>query len=122
MIDHVVLNVRDLAGSRKFYEQALAPLGYAAIMEFTDWVGFGMAGKADFWLARRDPANTGVHVALRCSKRSEVDGFHAAAMKAGGKDHGKPGLREDYHPHYYGAFALDPDGNNIEVVCHDPKG
>jgi catechol 2,3-dioxygenase-like lactoylglutathione lyase family enzyme len=122
MIDHVVLNVRDLASSRKFYEQSLAPLGYTALKSFPDWVGFGRDGKADFWITRRDLVNTGVHLALRCDKRKQVDEFHAAAVKAGGKDNGKPGIRKDYHPNYYGAFAFDPDGNNIEAVCHEPQG
>lgn len=122
MIDHIVLNVRELEASRKFYEQVLSPTGYGVTMSFPDWVGFGKDGKADFWLARRDPANTAVHVAFRCGRRREVDQFHAAALKAGGKDNGKPGVRKDYHPNYYGAFVFDPDDNNIEAVCHEAEG
>ena len=121
MIDHVVLNVRDVEVSRKFYAGALAPLGYAALKSFPGWVGFGMAGKADFWLTRRDPIGAGVHVAWRCDRRKQVDEFHAAALKAGGKDNGRPGLRKEYHPDYYGAFVLDPDGNNMEAVCNEPQ-
>ena len=119
MIDHLVLNVKDLEKCRKFYEKALAPLGYSVTMSFPDWVGFGTSGKTDFWLAHRDPYNTGVHVAFRCQQRKPVEAFYAAAMKAGGTDHGKPGVRQDYHPNYYGAFVLDPEGNNIEAVCHE---
>ena len=122
MIDHLVLNVRELGESRRFFEQVLSPLGYGVAMSFPDWVGFGTSGKADFWLARRDPANTAVHLAFQCGKRKQVDEFHSAAMKAGGKDNGKPGIRRDYDPNYYAAYVLDLDGNNIEVVCHDPQG
>ena len=122
MIDHVALNVKDLKASRAFYEKTLAPLGIVPSMSFPDWEGFGAGGKAEFWLVRRDPAAKGLHLALRCSKRSQVDAFHAAALKAGGTDHGKPGIREDYSPDYYAAFILDPDGNNIEVVCKDSQG
>jgi catechol 2,3-dioxygenase-like lactoylglutathione lyase family enzyme len=120
MIDHLVLNVRDLAASRRFYEQALAPIGHTVTMSFPDWVGFGMDGKVEFWLVRRDPASTAVHVAFRCTQRKPVEEFHAAALRAGGKDNGRPGVRKDYHPNYYGAFVFDPDGNNIEAVCHEP--
>ena len=120
MIDHLVLNVRDLEKSRKFYEQALAPLGYSVTMSFPGWAGFGASGKTDFWLAQRDPIGKGVHVAFRCQQRKAVEAFYAAAMKAGGTDHGKPGVREDYHPNYYAAFVLDPEENNIEAVCHEP--
>jgi catechol 2,3-dioxygenase-like lactoylglutathione lyase family enzyme len=121
MIDHIVLNVRDLEKSQKFYEAALAPLGYSVSKSFPNWVGFGADGKADFWLARRDPVGGSIHIALASKKHGPVDQFYAAAIKAGGKDNGKPGLRKDYHPHYYGAFVLDPDGNNIEAVCQEPQ-
>jgi catechol 2,3-dioxygenase-like lactoylglutathione lyase family enzyme len=122
MIDHMALNVRDKGTAKAFYERALQPLGYAAVMDFPEGTGFGPEGKPIFWIARRDPVNTGVHVAFHCAKRADVDAFHAAALAAGGKDNGKPGLRAQYHPAYYGAFVLDPDGNNIEAVCHDPNG
>ena len=120
MIDHLALNVRDLGASRKFYEKALGPLGYTVTMSFPDWVGFGASGKTEFWLARRDPPTSAVHVAFRCGQRKPVEEFHAAGLRAGGKDNGKPGVRKDYHPNYYAAFVLDPDGNNIEAVCHEP--
>jgi catechol 2,3-dioxygenase-like lactoylglutathione lyase family enzyme len=121
MIDHVALNVKDKDISREFYEQALLPLGYEVIMDFPEGTGLGPEGKPIFWVARRDPVHTGVHIALHCASRAMVDAFHAAALAAGGTDNGKPGVREQYHPAYYGAFVLDPDGNNIEAVCHDPN-
>ena len=121
MIDHVVVNVRDLAASRRFYEQALAPLGYQVVMAFPETVGFGIAGKPDFWIGRRQPIHSNLHVSFSCARRGLVRDFYDAALKAGGKDNGPPGIREMYHPTYYGAFVLDPDGNNIEAVCHQPE-
>ena len=120
MIDHIVLNVRDVAASKQFYAAALAPLDFDVILEIAGGVGFGKDGKPEFWISSRPTAHTGVHVAFGSEDRDGVDAFYAAAMEAGGRDNGPPGLRELYHPHYYGAFALDPDGNNIEVVCHAP--
>jgi len=120
MIDHVILNVGDVARSRAFYVEALKPLGYDIVMEFPRGVGFGPAGKPIFWVSGREPAQTAVHVAFSAERRETVDEFHAAALKAGGKDNGGPGLRKQYHPSYYGAFILDPDGNNVEAVCHRP--
>lgn len=122
MLDHIILNVKQVAKSKEFYGKALAPLGYQVVMEFPGGVGFGVAGKPDFWLSNREPAHTNLHVAFHCTERAKVDAFHAAALAAGGRDNGKPGVREMYHPSYYGAFVLDPDGNNIEAVCHDPAG
>jgi len=119
MIDHLGLTVSDLDRSREFYRQALAPLGYGVIMEFPGAVGLGAQGKPDFWLGA-GTAGTGVHVAFSSPDRETVDAFHAAALAAGGRDNGGPGLRPQYHPNYYGAFVLDPDGNNIEAVCHQP--
>lgn len=121
MIDHVVLNVSNLDASRRFYEAALAPLGLAVIAEFPEGVGFGSGSKPEFWIALREPVNIGVHVAFASEERQSVHAFHEKALEAGGIDHGAPGLRELYHPHYYGAFVLDPDGNNIEAVCHRPQ-
>jgi catechol 2,3-dioxygenase-like lactoylglutathione lyase family enzyme len=120
MFDHVGLNVSDYGASRAFYERALAPLGYGIVMEFAEWraVGFGRDGKPAFWLSEREPNGTGTHVAFTCDDRATVDAFHAAALAAGGTDNGPPGIREHYHPTYYGAFVLDPDGNNVEAVCH----
>ena len=118
MFDHVALNVKDYAASRRFYEQALAPLGYGVVMEFEHAAAFGPEGKPQLWVVQREPFGTGTHVAFACDDRETVDAFHAAALAAGGRDNGAPGLREEYHPTYYGAFVLDPDGNNAEAVCH----
>lgn len=122
MIDHVVVRVKDLKKSRRFYESALEPLGYRALREFPGFVGLGIGDKVDIWIHQDDAVTRGVHLALLSRDRKTVDAFHAAALKAGGKDHGAPGLRTHYHPNYYGAFVLDPEGNNIEAVCHDAKG
>ena len=118
MLDHVSLSVRDFGASRAFYEPSLAALGYQIVMEFPHAAGFGVGGKPTFWIAQREPVGTGAHVAFTVDDRATVDAFHAAALAAGGTDNGAPGLREHYHPTYYGAFVLDPDGNNIEAVCH----
>jgi catechol 2,3-dioxygenase-like lactoylglutathione lyase family enzyme len=122
VIDHVILNVTDIEAAKTFYLAALAPLRYAPAMEFPDGVGFAQEGGhgPDFWIARRGEASAPVHVAFSAPDRPTVDAFHAAALAAGGTDHGAPGLRPHYHEHYYGAFVLDPDGNNIEAVCHLP--
>ena len=120
MIDHMGLSVSDVARSRTFYEHALAPLGYAPILVFDEAIGFGVPPKPDFWLSAGDPGMPSLHVAFRAATRADVDAFHAAALSAGGRDNGAPGLRTHYHPDYYGAFVLDPDGHNIEAVCHAP--
>ena len=121
MLDHVTLNVRDLETSRRFYEQALRPLGYSVALEYPGVVGLGTGeGMADLWLAQRGDASAPVHVALHSPDRATVDAFHAAATAAGGADNGAPGVRAHYHENYYGAFVLDPDGNNVEAVCHAP--
>ncbi len=119
MLDHLGLGVGDLAASRAFYEAALAPLGYGVVMEFDDRVAFGPTARPIFFLVQRTPV-TGVHVAFQAADRERVDAFHAAALAAGATDNGGPGMRPQYHPHYYGAFVLDPDGNNAEAVCHTP--
>jgi catechol 2,3-dioxygenase-like lactoylglutathione lyase family enzyme len=120
MIDHVSLSVRDVKKSKRFYAEALVPLGYRVVAEFPGGAGLGSGPKADLWLSRRDPVTAHVHVAFLCGTRSLVDAFYAAAIRAGGRDNGAPGPRAEYHPHYYGAFVLDPDGHNIEAVCHEP--
>jgi len=118
MIDHIKLHVADAGRSTAFYEQALAPLGYRVIMEPVPGVVVGMGTQfPDLWLARSDTP-TVAHVALRADDRAAVDAFHAAALAAGATDNGAPGLRPQYHPGYYGAFVLDPDGNNLEAVHH----
>ena len=127
MIDHISFRVRDVDASRAFYVAALAPLGYGVIMEFPGAVGMGKSGKPSFWFGSEQPsywtdvhgaATAPIHIALVAQDRAAVDAFYAAAIAAGAKDFGGPGLRPHYHPGYYGAFVLDPDGNNIEAVCH----
>ena len=121
MIDHAGFGVSDYARSKAFYERALAPLGIALIMEpMGRAAGFGEPGKPFFWLEDGRAPVTEVHVAFLAKDRPTVDAFHAAALAAGGTDNGAPGVREVYHPTYYGAYVLDPDGNNVEAVCHDP--
>jgi catechol 2,3-dioxygenase-like lactoylglutathione lyase family enzyme len=120
VIDHVGINVSDLESSKRFYEAALAPLGYEKLMEFPEAVGFGAPGKPDLWIATRGKAGT-VHVAIHSGDRAAVDAFHEAAVAAGGTDNGPPGLRPHYHEGYYGAYVLDPDGHNVEAVCHSPE-
>jgi catechol 2,3-dioxygenase-like lactoylglutathione lyase family enzyme len=120
MIDHVGLGVSDLEQSRAFYQQALQPLGYRLLLERDGSAGFGSDGKPDFWIHVNRPVSGPVHVAVASPDRATVDAFHAAALAAGGRDNGAPGPRPQYHGGYYGAFVLDPDGNNIEAVCHHP--
>jgi catechol 2,3-dioxygenase-like lactoylglutathione lyase family enzyme len=130
-LDHIGINVSDYAKSKAFYEKALAPLGITAIMEFGKACGFGRDKKPDFWIGQGQTsfqkpeqlaAITPVHVCFVAKNKAEVDAFYAAATAAGGKDHGKPGPRTEYHPRYYGAFVLDPDGHNVEAVIHDHAG
>jgi catechol 2,3-dioxygenase-like lactoylglutathione lyase family enzyme len=119
-LDHVSLDVSDYEASKAFYEGALASLGMRVIMEPAPRIcGFGADQHPFFWIAQREAGpDSGTHVAFRVEDRATVDTFHEAALAAGGRDNGGPGVREIYHPHYYGAFVLDPDGNNIEAVCH----
>ncbi len=121
MLDHVTIGVSDIERSVDFYDKALQPLGIARLRTGAgDFAGYGANGSAFFWIGVRDAAQTGVHIAFAAPDRDAVDRFHAAALAAGGHDHGAPGLRVQYHPDYYGAFVLDPDGHNIEAVCHRP--
>jgi catechol 2,3-dioxygenase-like lactoylglutathione lyase family enzyme len=120
MLDHLAIGVRDLAASRAFYEAALAPLGFGVVMEFDGAVAFGPPARPIFWLRDREPT-AALHLAFQADGRDAVDAFHAAGLAAGGKDKGGPGPRPQYHPHYYGAFIYDPDGNNAEAVCHTPQ-
>ena len=131
MIDHVGITVRDYAKSKAFYTAVLAPLGYALVMEpAPDVCGFGKDGKPTFWIGSRTPAYWGggnapggspVHLAFTAPSRAAIAAFHAAALAAGAKDYGAPGPRPVYHPGYYGAFVLDPEGNNVEAVSHVPE-
>jgi catechol 2,3-dioxygenase-like lactoylglutathione lyase family enzyme len=117
MLDHLKLHVSDPDRSRRFYEAALEPLGYRPMLEPAPGVvGMG-AGMPDLWLAPGERSGP-VHVAFRVEDTATVDAFHRAALDAGGTDNGAPGMRPQYHPRYYGAFVLDPDGNNVEAVCH----
>ena len=128
MLDHIGFSVSNMKVSRIFYEKALKPLGITSLMEVTpemtgtseSHVGFG-AGRPFFWIGTGGKVSVGTHVAFTAESRKIVDEFYAAAIAAGGRDNGKPGLRPHYHENYYGAFVLDPDGNNIEAVCHAPK-
>ncbi|MEJ2698383.1 MAG: VOC family protein [Desulfuromonadales bacterium] len=120
MIDHVILNVSKLAASRDFYERALASLGYKVILEFPKGVALGR-DKPELGIAEGKPVHTGVHLAFTSPDRKTVEAFYWGALDGGGRDNGPPGLRPNYHPDYYGAFVLDPDGNNIEAVCHHPE-
>lgn len=126
ILDHIGLVVSDYARSKAFYVAALAPLGIEFMMEFGPAGGLGRDSKPDFWLAEgKDSASgagviTPVHVCFSARSRAEVDAFYRAAIAAGGKDNGAPGLREQYHPTYYGAFVLDLDGHNVEAVFHGP--
>ncbi len=121
MFDHIGFPVRDPAKSRAFYTAALAPLGLVVAMEAGGGVAFGTPGRPRFWLGGNGAPPTGVHIAFAATTRAEVDAFHAAAIAAGGIDNGPPGLRPHYHPNYYGAFVFDPDGHNVEAVCHAPE-
>lgn len=133
MIDHIGFKVSDFAASKAFYERVLAPLGYGLVMEVTPEMtgtdvrhaGFGVGQKPDFWIgwegADADDTTRGLHVALVAKSRADVDAFYTAALAAGARDNGAPGLRPIYHPNYYGAYVIDPNGHNLEAVCHIPE-
>jgi catechol 2,3-dioxygenase-like lactoylglutathione lyase family enzyme len=125
MIDHMTFHVADIDATKAFYEKALAPLGYTAEVEMLHngmrMFGFMQGGKIDTWFIQGRPASGPVHIAWQAKDRASVNAFYAAAIAAGGRDNGAPGLRQHYHVHYYGAFVLDPDGNNVEAVCHSPE-
>jgi catechol 2,3-dioxygenase-like lactoylglutathione lyase family enzyme len=119
MIDHLMIGVRDPAKSKAFYLQALGPLGYEVVMEFGGSYGLGAEKKPDFWIGPGKQER--LHLAFSAKDRKAVDAFYKAAIAAGAKDNGKPGIRKQYHPNYYGAFVIDPDGHNLEAVCHKPQ-
>jgi catechol 2,3-dioxygenase-like lactoylglutathione lyase family enzyme len=134
MIDHTGVVVSDFEASKAFYSTALGAIGLSLLMEFpasvtgsADVAGFGAPDalaqgvSPEFWLARGTPGSNRLHVAFRVSSRAMVDAFHKAALAAGGRDNGAPGLRPQYNANYYGAFVLDRDGHNIEAVCHAPS-
>jgi catechol 2,3-dioxygenase-like lactoylglutathione lyase family enzyme len=118
-IDHVTLRVADLDRSRTFYTHALAPLDAHPVELPSGEIAFGPAGAEDFVIAKGGPARPPLHVAFAAADRGQVEAFHVAALEAGGTDNGAPGLRPRYHPGYYAAFVLDPDGNNVEAVLHE---
>lgn len=127
MLDHIGLRVTDIAKAKAFYDKALAPIGVSMVMEVTaeqtgntPVYGFGEGQKPYFWVAQDKIATERLHVAFATDSRAKVDAFYKAAMAAGGRDNGPPGIREMYHPNYYGAFVFDADGHNIEAVCHAP--
>ena len=127
MLDHVGISVSNYDRAVAFYTTALEPLGASLLFvvpeEYTDGVktcGFG-TDRPTFWISEDGSQTPAVHIALSAASRADVDAFHKAALAAGGKDNGTPGLRPHYHEHYYGAFVLDEDGNNIEAVCHEPE-
>ena len=127
-LDHIGLSVSDFAAAKAFYTAALSPLGISVQMEVSkevtggfDAAGFGAAGKPFFWVAGGGRGMPGLHVAFAAASRAEVDAFYKAAIAAGGRDNGPPGIRAHYHPNYYGAFVLDADGDNVEAVCHTPE-
>jgi catechol 2,3-dioxygenase-like lactoylglutathione lyase family enzyme len=127
MIDHIGFGVSNMERAKAFYLNALKPLGIGVVMEVSAeetgadaHAGFGANDKAFFWIGTGGKPKGGTHVAFTAQTRAEVDAFYRAAMAAGGRDNGAPGPRPHYHEHYYGAFVLDPDGNNIEAVCHRP--
>ena len=128
MIDHLGIDVADFDASKAFYDKAMAPLGasllYMVPLEYTGGAKVGGYGRDRpvFWLQEgKDGHKAHQHVAFTARSRAEVEAFHAAALAAGGKDNGGPGLRPHYHANYYGAFVFDPDGNNVEAVCHAPE-
>jgi catechol 2,3-dioxygenase-like lactoylglutathione lyase family enzyme len=126
MIDHLGIPVKDYAASKLFYGKVLAPLGIGVIMEvspqqgaLSDATGFGAEGKPFFWISAGN-AGAGLHVAFAAEERAQVDAFYRTALAAGARDNGPPGVRAHYHPNYYGAFVIDPNGVNLEAVCHKP--
>jgi len=129
MIDHLGFPVSDYQRSKAFYEHALLPLGYSMVFEVTpamtggsdSHAGFGLPRRPQFWISTGEPLRGRLHVCFAANTRGQVDAFHVAALAAGGHDNGAPGLRAQYHENYYGAFVLDPDGHNIEAVCHTPE-
>ena len=120
MFDHIGFGVTDLAASKAFFVKALQPLGVGLVMEGPYGVGLGKPGKPSLWLSPTQEKPSRLHIAITADSRAEVDAFYQAALAAGGTDNGPPGLRPHYHPHYYGAFVIGPDGHNVEAVCHKP--
>ena len=121
IIDHIGIAVSDYENSLVFYAKTLAPLRIVKIMEYDGWAGFGRDGKPEFWFGTHEQAQQPMHIAFSAENRKQVDEFYRAAMAQGAKDNGEPGIRVEYHPHYYGAFVIDVNGHNLEAVCHKPE-
>jgi catechol 2,3-dioxygenase-like lactoylglutathione lyase family enzyme len=121
ILDHIGLAVRDFGRSSTFFRRALAPLGIETVLEGEGWTMLGKDGKPEFWFGVHGIPPGPIHVAFAAETREQVRAFHRAALAAGGRDNGAPGIRAKYHPNYYGAFVFDPDGHNIEAVCHKPE-
>ena len=121
MIDHLGISVSDYDRSKTFFLKALAPLGVSLITEVMGWAGLGKNGKPDFWFGTHSEVQRPMHIAFTADSREQVRQFYAAALEAGATDNGPPGIRAHYHPNYYGAFVIAPDGHNIEAVCHRPE-
>ena len=121
MFDHLGFGVTDYAASRAFFLGALEPLGVGVVMEGPHGLGIGRAGKPSLWLFQTTEKPAHLHIAFVADNREQVQAFYKAALAAGGKDNGGPGLRPHYHPNYYGAFVIGPDGHNVEAVCHKPE-
>jgi catechol 2,3-dioxygenase-like lactoylglutathione lyase family enzyme len=122
VFDHVVFGVSDYAASKAFYLQALEPIGVAVVSEGPLGVELSADGKTSLCIFQSDEKPAHLHLAFTAASRAQVDAFHRAALAAGGRDHGAPGLRPQYHANYYAAFVIGPDGHNVEVVCHEAAG
>jgi len=120
LIDHIGISVSNYDVSKRFYSAVLGTLDIVLVMEVQGWAGFGKGEKAEFWFGPDTYSQLPMHIAFRAQSREQVDQFYKTAIAAGAKDNGEPGIREIYHPDYYGAFVIDPDGHNIEAVCHEP--
>lgn len=121
ILDHIGLAVRDFARSSTFFRRSLAPLGIQTVLEGEGWAMLGKEGRPEFWIGVHGIPPGPIHIAFAAENREQVRAFHRAALAAGGRDNGAPGIRAKYHPDYYGAFVFDPDGHNIEAVCHRPE-
>jgi len=121
MFDHIGFGVSDYATSKAFFLKALQPLGVGIVMEGEYGIGIGTKGKPSLWLFKTSEKPVPLHIAFKADNRKQVQDFYRAALEAGGKDNGAPGLRPHYHPNYYGAFVIAPDGHNVEAVCHQPE-
>lgn len=121
ILDHIGLAVHDFGKSRTFFRRALAPLGIETVLEGEGWAMLGKEGRPEFWIGVHGIPPGPIHIAFTADTREQVRAFHRAALAAGGRDNGAPGIRAKYHPNYYGAYVFDPDGHNVEAVCHQPE-